>query len=529
MKLFWFSKKIVQIGFICIIPLSLYCQNKNEEKLQSAENLLYENPNQALKLADQVYNATKEERNLTFAHVSALLAELYSIKGDQKKSIEYAETGKKTYEGLNDVNHALDMSNIISREYSVMGLFDEALRSNNKAVSIAKSRAENDPDDNNIKMLSMAYDTRSYIFDQKMENSDSLIKYNELSYENSMQLKPVKENMQLRLQFANNLANTYLKKKNRSATEVKRIFEILTTSRNTETKFPNVKARAYLTFNFGNYYFTEENDSLALKEFINALTLAEKTEDIYLQKSIHEMLSLTYSSMHNSEKELFHQKKYGELSKEISLSEKQNINVSINKIKEEQEKSFFETRKNLLLILSVIVFLLLISAFIGIRNHKKYKKEYANYKKVIESLKEKEHLAFPAKTQPLKVSASIAPDKESDILRKLDEFERTEGFRNKNLSLASMADSFNTNTGYISTVININKNKNFNNYINELRINYIVQKLKNDPQYLKYKIAHLADESGFSSHNTFTAVFSNFIGVSPSNFIKFLSKEKTLR
>lgn len=526
MNLFSFSKKLLHLGFILIIPFTLYSQNKNEEKLHAVENLLYENPNQALKLADQVYKDTKEEKNLTFAHVSALLAELYSIKGNQKKSIEYAEIGKKAYENLNDINHALDMSNIISREYSVMGLFDEALHSNNKTVSTAKARAEKDPDDNNIKMLSMAYDTRSYIFDQKMESSDSLIRYNELSYENSVRLKPVKENIHLRLQFANNLVNTYLKKKNRTATEINRVFEILTESINTETKFPNIRARAYLTFNLGNYYFTKENDSLALKKFTNALQLAVKIEDIYLQKSIHEMLALTYSSMHNSRKELLHQRKYGEISKKISLAEKQNVNVSINKIKEEQEKSFFDTRKNLLLVLAVIAVLLLISAFIGVRNHKKYKKEYTNYKKVIESLKEREHLTFFPKTQTVKGSVTIAPDKESDILKKLDEFEKSEGFRNKNLSLASMADSFNTNTGYISTVININKNKNFNNYINELRINYIVQKLKNDPQYLKYKISHLADESGFSSHNTFTAVFSNFIGVSPSNFIKFLSKEK---
>lgn len=527
MDLYLFSKKVVQIGFILIIPFLVYSQNKNEHRLQLAEKLLYEDPDQALKLASQTYNETKEKKNVTFAQVSGLLAEIYSMKGDQKKSIEYAEAGKKTYESLNDVNHVLEMSNIISKEYSVIGLFDEAIRSNNEAVSIAKSQVEKNSNDNNIKMLSITYDTRSYIFDQKVEKNDSLIKYNELSYENSMRLKPTRENMSLRLQSANNLVNTYLKKKNRSKAEVKRIFELLTNARDIEAKFPNMKARAYLTFNFGNYYYTEENDSLALKEFISAINLAEKIEDVYLQKSVHEMLALTYSSMKNPEKELFHQRKYNEISKKISLAEKQNTNVSVNKIKNQQEISFFETKKKLLIFLLLAAILLFLSIFLGLRNYKNYKKEYTNYKKVIDTLEEKQHLSLPQKVQSVKTTSSIAPDKETEILKKISEFEKNEGFRNKNVSLASLAESFDTNTSYISTVINNNKNKNFNNYINELRINYIVQKLKNDPQYLKYKITHLADESGFSSHNTFTAVFSNFIGVSPSNFIKFLSKEAT--
>jgi YesN/AraC family two-component response regulator len=78
------------------------------------------------------------------------------------------------------------------------------------------------------------------------------------------------------------------------------------------------------------------------------------------------------------------------------------------------------------------------------------------------------------------------------------------------------------NTKYLSAVIRKHKNFNFNQYINHLRINYIVDKLKNDPQYRKYKINHLAEITGYSSHSAFSLEFKKITGIHPSAFIKAL-------
>jgi YesN/AraC family two-component response regulator len=52
-----------------------------------------------------------------------------------------------------------------------------------------------------------------------------------------------------------------------------------------------------------------------------------------------------------------------------------------------------------------------------------------------------------------------------------------------------LAAQLNTNTKYLSEAIKNNRSQNFNNYINNLRINYIVHKLYNDPKYREYKIS----------------------------------------
>lgn len=118
----------------------------------------------------------------------------------------------------------------------------------------------------------------------------------------------------------------------------------------------------------------------------------------------------------------------------------------------------------------------------------------------------------------------ITEEKEKELLNKLNKFEKTDKFLKQNITLASLADSLNTNTTYLSLIINKHKGKNFNVYITELRLDYIVEKLQNDPSYRRYKITHIAELSGFSSYNTFTTSFKNFTGISPSKFIE-LSRE----
>ncbi|HQV36338.1 MAG TPA: AraC family transcriptional regulator, partial [Flavobacterium sp.] len=123
---------------------------------------------------------------------------------------------------------------------------------------------------------------------------------------------------------------------------------------------------------------------------------------------------------------------------------------------------------------------------------------------------------------------SISKPKEIEelLLTKLTKFETGEKFLNKDMSLALLASQLDTNTKYLSEVINKYKGKNFNVYINELRINYIVSKLKTNPMYLNYKVSYLADECGFSSHSSFSTVFKNCTGIKPNVFIQFLMKDR---
>lgn len=122
----------------------------------------------------------------------------------------------------------------------------------------------------------------------------------------------------------------------------------------------------------------------------------------------------------------------------------------------------------------------------------------------------------------------VMPDKtEEDILLRLNEFEKSTLFLDKQIRIATLAKHLNTNIRYLSVILNKTKNKSFNSYINQLRIEYILDKLHNDSQYLNYKISYLAEESGFASQSSFSASFKDITGMSPSIYIKKIIDEKS--
>lgn len=108
------------------------------------------------------------------------------------------------------------------------------------------------------------------------------------------------------------------------------------------------------------------------------------------------------------------------------------------------------------------------------------------------------------------------------LLKKLEKFEKSNLFLKNSISLDEIASYCHTNKKYISHIINFYKKRDYNNYINELRVNYIVKKLKSEILYRKFKIAVLAKEAGFSSPGKFSNIFKNKMGILPSEFIKKL-------
>ena len=121
---------------------------------------------------------------------------------------------------------------------------------------------------------------------------------------------------------------------------------------------------------------------------------------------------------------------------------------------------------------------------------------------------------------------TISEEMETELLKKLKKFEESDRFTSKNISLAVLASIMDTNPQYISELINKNRGVNFNVYINELRIYYIMNQIIENQEYNTYKIAHLAELCGFSSHSVFTKAFKQVLGILPSEFIEMSTKEK---
>ena len=119
-----------------------------------------------------------------------------------------------------------------------------------------------------------------------------------------------------------------------------------------------------------------------------------------------------------------------------------------------------------------------------------------------------------------------------DILKaiksKIEKFEKNKEFLNKDLSLEILAKEFETNRDYLSKAVNELKGKSFSQYINELRIEFLVEELKTNLNLQKLTIAGIADEIGFSNSESFNNSFKKITGTLPSFYLKALkNNEKT--
>ena len=113
-----------------------------------------------------------------------------------------------------------------------------------------------------------------------------------------------------------------------------------------------------------------------------------------------------------------------------------------------------------------------------------------------------------------------------EILSKLERFEKEKGYLHQNLSVSSLAKKLKTNTNYLSNIINIYKEKNFPQYVNDLRIDYAVRQLKTDDNTLiKYSIKALTKEFGFNTEGSFRSAFEKKTGICPSYFLQQFEKK----
>ena len=85
------------------------------------------------------------------------------------------------------------------------------------------------------------------------------------------------------------------------------------------------------------------------------------------------------------------------------------------------------------------------------------------------------------------------------------------------LSREDLTQIVHLNNARFARMIKENTGTNFNGYINELRINYAIQLLKQHPNYT---IRAIADEAGFNSTPILYSMFKKKTGMTPYEFKK---------
>ncbi|EZH72143.1 hypothetical protein ATO12_24730 [Aquimarina atlantica] len=191
----------------------------------------------------------------------------------------------------------------------------------------------------------------------------------------------------------------------------------------------------------------------------------------------------------------------------------------INELREEDHKK----KSTSIILIVIICIVLLVSLSVYLRN-RKYKRRY---KELIKANQPNNQLEGRKNIRRESFSRDIGISKEviDSILLQLQEFEDNHDYLSTKVTVGYVAKKFKTNSRYISKIVNVYKQKSFTVYINELRINFITEKLKENQKLRNYTLSAIGKEIGFNNAESFSKAFYKINGIYPSYFIKKIQNE----
>ncbi len=216
-----------------------------------------------------------------------------------------------------------------------------------------------------------------------------------------------------------------------------------------------------------------------------------------------------------------HDEKKGKTLDIIYDTSANELETEIAELKQEIQAE--KTNKNIYSFVSIFISIILVLLAIQyFRRQRSNRKKFNDLMNQITVLEAQENLT--KENMPDAKEVSIDDEKVAKILKKLNELEEKEYFLRPDCNLNTIAKKIKTNTTYLSKIIHTYKNKSVKDYFNDLRIEYVLKRIKDDRKFRSFSIKSIANEIGYKSDNSFTKHFKSKTGINPSYYIKNIEK-----
>lgn len=507
-------RSVCIIFFILLFDHSFCQEGSTKELLAQAESTIYSDPQEAIRIAEYISNKSKDKNELIEA--AYVLMRSFYLEGNYTKALKVGfKFSEEEFQNENDTQ--LRIYIILTKILSDLELNELAKKYMEKAIQ-ASQKTKNTKNLNWLKGKTILYNIGS---NSEEDTQQNLIKLR-LAKNEFKKIPSIQHSFQIGL-IDLQIASIHLREL--------QLDSVPYYLENVYSESKKAKPGNYLEMKclqeYGNYLLLKKEHVAALDSLKSAMIIAEKFTNIAEQITISEAIAENYLASGDLTAFNAQNEKTDILTDSQPDIENDAVNTAFNFITDNETKKLAKAEKSYSLNIwiggGVLVFLLLLFTVI-VFSYRNKKKQYQSFIDYFEKKQNPEPI-IPSKQKNSKHTA-VPKEMEETLLKKLSEFEKSTEFVSQDTSLSRLALQFDTNTRYLSEVVNFYKQKNFNAYINELRINYIIDKLKNDSHFLQYKISYLAEVSGFSSHSVFATVFKQVTGIPPTNFITILKDKK---
>ncbi|MBC8757394.1 helix-turn-helix domain-containing protein [Kordia sp. YSTF-M3] len=500
-------------------------QNKDEHWVESALELAYHFYKKEKFQQSLVYtNAAIEVSNIL--NDNTLLAKCYLRKGNIYKQQGKNENALEAYYTLlefalkaDNVNYQLLARMNIAVIHRMMQQYEKALQACTEALqSIHETKYYGKK--NHVNLLTILSETHL-----NMENYDAALHHIETGLTMSDTLNYTLGKVDLGIKKgiihykkeAYNLALEYLYKAD----------ELL----KNDTLTNDFHQKIYANYFISACLYQQKKYQKTVDRLQESITILKKDpkRDTYVLDT-YLLLSKSYNKLKNTEQTLHWHDEYIILNEVLEKDKNKLQNIIYEKetqyFKDEIARLKKEKEKGNTMIWYVVIFAAIVSVIGVLIVFRSIKKQQSSK----ETLQELTSTINVLATQNKKLTTKKTPQKLFDIedekvhsiLKKIAKLEASEYYLNLECSLSAMAKKLKTNRSYLSQIIKTHKKKRFNDYINDLRIDYTLDRLKNDKKFRLFSVTSIAKEVGYKSDYSLVKHFKERTGVKPSNYIKNL-------
>lgn len=266
-------------------------------------------------------------------------------------------------------------------------------------------------------------------------------------------------------------------------------------------------------FNLGLSYFHQNRLDESKKYFLKIIKEENKDNNYDYLFSLKYLANI-YATKKNDSSSIYLNKfidlyekegesKKKEIAESYNIIEKKNLNEEIDSLKRTNQIVLYS-------IIGIILVAFVILLIMQKRNKIKIRKKVQELRYEIENKKGN------------KKQVKINDENEAKILNGLNKLENDKYFLSKNFNLHNVSKKIGTNTTYLSKVVQEHKNVSFNEYTNDLRIDFILKDFLTNKKLHNYTTQSLAEHVGYKNGDSFAKIFKEKTGLTPYQFIKSL-------
>ncbi|WP_276681829.1 helix-turn-helix domain-containing protein [Empedobacter brevis] len=481
-------KKTLYSFIILLCSCSILTAQKSDDIYERLRNQLTTSPTEFFK------NVEVAKSNALHSHDYKLVVKLdylkgfgYYLKNNADSSVIYANSAINRANKMRYIEGEAMGLRLLGTQYAKMGLLNEAETALNKGLNLLKQIENEETND----LRGSLYASKLVLMDDtvNLEEKLKVAKKSIHAYENLNSLKRKKEVLPLAY---TNTSYMYIKlnQYDSAYSYSKKALSMVDPS----DKYMN----AAIYHDLGLLFLEQHQYKDAVNYLEKGLKYCDSDAFLSKRQEILQRLAKAYTELGDYKKANETNEEYVELTNTINQSSKSAVRSVIH---DKNSKIDTLSKYEKLFYISLLLFLMFLSLFVIRQYYRKRAK-----KKVVHGKKED--------------SFSINDATKVKIVEELKKFEQEEGFVDQHMTLYHLSNKIGCNTKYLSRTVKEEFGKSFSNYINDLRIEYLLKKLETEEALLTYKISHLSKLAGFSSDPTFIKAFQKKTGMNPSEYLK---------